>query len=64
MVMLLVLKDTSSLVLWTLSTDALMLRTDWGDNGHFQTYPISMLGFFVGSGMKRVVEGVEYLSLS
>jgi len=27
------------------------LITDWGDNGHWQTLPISYLGFFVGAGL-------------
>jgi hypothetical protein len=27
------------------------LITDWGDNGHWQTLPISYLGFVAGAGL-------------
>lgn len=35
------------------------LITDWGDNGHWQTLPISFLGFLVGAGLAWNVEAKD-----
>lgn len=40
------------------------LNTDWGDNGHWQTFPISFLGFAAGAAYSWALEANRSLNIA